>query len=898
MRPALQRLVSRPSSRELLRLLVGHDRAIGFLAPAASDTGRRQKRSIRLRKYSGVAVAPNESDLEIQEAGNEITNGSTNADLQQVCSSNARKHKHTGLRKDMISTATACSKRASRATELGTVSSADKASSISKPPGARLMERKRTQWKESMFSRTRLDFESDFDASPIASQPRLLDTRLENDASLWIMLLSYRKRIDGMQGVRSFWEAIQERNLQLPREKHLADKLWRNFLALGFKDLDVLESIYQYAKRMKEQHDLSWSTLYPDIVGHFFESNQGGLALKWHNRLSKLQQPGLGVFSDMCRRVISKNGDLGVLKQIYNLQPHRNVYASIVPLLCRSEQYNLALEWHTFLYKKGDTPEVATAAQPLVAYYSIYNPHIARKVTSDLVAANSSFASTLTQNLEEHAKISREMMNNIHGKTFDIPAKKYSDELGARWFATTWVSLDVAINAIHALGMQEIGPLSLQAIALRAPDPKAIVARIKQLETLGISIGDSIFSRAIENFARDEKSDLLAALLDSDEHPDEFQNVELQEALLVSYAQTANWTLYRMTLAIRILASQYPEINRRNIELRTVASINPRSSMNRDLESMLMDAVPITKRTITILLEKTLGHRRIGRRPVSLKPVDGWIEKRALSEGIQMMQAIMKSGTRVNVRYWHEIIRRIGMRGDMSSLRSLCSWLAKVYGPQNHDSTEGWLERYRVPLDVKTSHESHPLRKMFPASLQKAIVEWGFIASQPYQVPRHTHPSSVAEQTTIRTLTTASRESPASLSSGISILQNLNSLGVHIDGPSVRKAIFNRLITYYGPGYSNRRYNKGKMRSIGSLEDVAKEIDTALGGEYFTSVELRDVVNKMAITRWERREKRVRRRAERRPELRVRDPRWSFLLQSRKPMVLKLVERDRLEKSE
>ncbi|KAL2064568.1 hypothetical protein VTL71DRAFT_3705 [Oculimacula yallundae] len=877
MRPALQRLVARPSGRELLRLLVGDERAVGCFAPAALDSGRRHhpgklfRNGVCLRKYSGVAVAIKEYDLGTQvvekETGEGTREGTRERVLPQLPREDLRTPKTLRHRSKMGVTSAAHTRGNGSVSRPEIVLSTDTTISVLKPPAGKHLEKQRTQWKDDMFSHARLEFESNLDVPLAGDQQRLLDTNLQNDALLWIMLLGYRKRIYGMEGVRTFWNAIQERDILLPKQRHLADKFWRAFLTLGFKDPEVLESIYQYAKRNKDRYDVSWSTLYPDIVGHFLVHHQGELALKWHNLLRNLQQPGLGIFAEMCRDVVSKDGDLSFLKQIYNTQPHRSLYSSIIPLFCRKTKYSLALEWHSFLFKNGDAPEVANTAQALVAHLSIFDPPSARKVTSDLVQANSAFAPLLSRKLEEYYKITREVMNKLHGETLHIPAKKYNDELGARWFATTWVSVDVAINGIQALGIQEIGPLSLQAIALRNPDPKAVISRIEQLEEEGVSIGSSLFSRAIKHFSQDGKSDLLETLLKSDEHPDEFENFELQEALLASYAEKGDWTLYRMTFEIRLLASKSPEFDRRNIELRMVASTSDKTASQQELENMLMDGVPVTGQTISLLLKSTLGPRRPGHRPVATPAVEGRSERRAFYDSIEMLKSIMRSGTRVHPNQWHEIIKRIGMSGDMAKLRHLCSWLAKCYGPENHNSTELWLRRLRIPEDVPTSHKLHPLRILFPARLQKAIIEWGFIASRPQHI-RHMDLYHVSIGLD------AIKQTPATMTSGIYLLKKLNSLGVHIDTKSVRKAIVDRLITYYGPGYSNRRHNERRARKMGSLENAAKEIDQALGGEYFTTVGLSEIVHWMAMVRWRRRERRLIRR----PELMGRDPRSRFLL--------------------
>ncbi|KAK0118523.1 hypothetical protein ONS95_007413 [Cadophora gregata] len=867
MRPALQTLVASPSSRELLRFLVGNEGAAKCFAPANLESRRGKKRNLCLRKYSGLAIAARESQgIEFQ--AKEI-DGTGDTDQERL-------HPHVAVRPggvvnkqkepDFISTAPNAL--------LGTTSrqeeslSRDGALSHIQAELSKYMEPNgRIHWRESMFSHERLEYESDISVLPDRDRKRLLDTRYKTDIELWAMLLEYRQRIHGSAGVLNFWRAIQERAIQLPTKGYRADSLWYAFLSLGLKDPDVLDEIYQYSKESGLH-----PSVYPCIVGHFLEAHQGDAALTWHNRLSAIQKPNQITFRNMCRRVIIREGDLGKLKQLYNMLPYRDLYHKIIPLLCQSQKYKLAMQWHSFLCNNGDFPPSAKHAETLVHYLANYDPPSARRVTQDLVKGGVSFASTLSQKLEDSFKISRELMNVIHGETLHIPVKKYNDELGARWFATTWISLDVAINAVHALGIQEIGPLSLQAIALRDPEPKAILARIEQLKELGISIGTSLFSRAVKTFARHAshgKLDVLDGLLNSDQHPDELENFKLQEALLEKYAHEGDWTQYRRTLEIRLLASFSPHIDRRNIELRMITSTSEPAAALRGLEDMLLDGIPVKGQTISLLLRHILPPRQSGHRPMTLRNRDGGNGKPDLMESIAMLKAIMRSGTYVPPKAWHEVFRRLGMLGQMGNLRRLCIWLATHYGPQNHTLTESWLRRYRVPAELSTSHGLHPVRMLFPASLQKAIIEWGFIASRP-QLLRRTHSSRLL------TTSTSLAQASSAITSGIYILKKLNSLGVHIERRSVRKAIFHRLIMYYGPGYSNRRYNEHHRGTIVSLEEAAKQIDEALGGEYFTAVELQKIIQRLAAVKWRRRE----RASKRKGLLQSRDPRSRLLLGS------------------
>jgi hypothetical protein len=822
MGPALQRLLSRPSSLEFLRYLVG--------PPTANAPAKRRPRlstGERICGYRYVSMAVAARDVERYEVEEE--------------------HQPSDRQSGM---AVPAMKPNQMPTPMSTSSSALR--TVYKPwVVTGLSSKKNQRWNESLFTHEQLEFESNLEATAVAGRPRLLDRHGYNeDLKLWACLFEYRKRIHGLQGVLTFWSAIQKRNLHLPTKGHLAEKFWPEFLALGFQDRDILEEVCVYADRLLDETGERWSRLYVSIIEHFLINWQGDHARRWHERLFRLHLPGSRLFAEMCRYVEFRNGDIEALRRIYTLNKHRNVYSRVVPLLCQREDFKGALNWHFFFLRNGDLPRSSRMVEPLVHFLAIYDRPNARRVMRSLVDAGVSFASTLSNELENNTKISREMMNLVHGETFNISVKKYNDTLGARWFATRWVPLDVAINAVHALGIQEIGPLSLQAIALRDPDAKAVVIRITQLRDLGISIGSSMFARAVEHFAKNREFELLNSLLSSDQHPEELEDGKLQESLLETYARAKDWTQYRRTLALRSLVSKSPEIEKSNIVLRYHVTRGSKGAVMDILTDMQVAGIPVTSKSIAHIIRCSLRPRRTGHRPMTQKGM--W--NRAIDKNgndtnvvIAILKRLMKSGSFVPILHWREIIRRLGMAGRFNDLQQLCRELAAWYNPAEPSSI--WPphhRRYRIPAQVSTSHHLHPLRMLFNVPLQKAIVEWGFIHNLKHR-KLDLEEFRQGKVPAIRT------NSLPIVTSGITLLKQLSQHGVHIDGKCVRSAIFNRLITYYGPGRSNRRYNRtAKAILHGKMALVAKQIDDALGGKYFTAVDLPRIVNEKAATRWRR----------------------------------------------
>jgi hypothetical protein len=622
-----------------------------------------------------------------------------------------------------------------------------------------------------------------------------------------------------------------------------AQLFWDEFITLGLQNDDVLKEVWEFADQMLELTDKRWTKLYTRVVQHMLVNGRGKEAITWHNRLFERHPPGPNAFGEMVRQVIFKGGDKEALKEVYKNNKHRTAYGKVVPFLCQQEDFGSALQWHFTFIKNGDLPATSKKVEPLVHFLAIYDRGNAIRVTRSLVAAGVPFGSRMSSTLEDKTIISREIINLIHGETHNIQPKAYNDNLGARWFATRWVSLDVAMTAISALGVSEIGPLSLQAIALREQDAEGVTQRINQLKALGISIGNSTFSRAVEKFARTQNQAFLDCLLESDQHPHELDDPKLQEQLLNSYARSQDWLRYRLTLAVRLIGSKDPERETRNIMLRSYAQTGDTSTLLASLDKMSMEGTIVTADTIATILRVILRTRQSGRRPISssTKQADD------LKMSIGILKGIMESGSFVSVTYWREIIKRLGMQGRRKELEDLCIFLASWYGPANRapsldSTTRKRVHRYRVPAQVKTSHPLHPLKILFPPSLQGAIVEWGFIhaLSSPYQAPE--------SKGLIHKV-----KPPPPVTSGIRLLQRLREYGVHIQRDSVDKAIFNRLMTYYGPGQSHKLYNRrARANNVLLLEDMAAQIDEALGRRMFTAPNLRQVIERRGKVRLQR----------------------------------------------
>ncbi|KAH8595004.1 hypothetical protein B0O99DRAFT_512903 [Bisporella sp. PMI_857] len=688
-----------------------------------------------------------------------------------------------------------------------------------------------TSWK--WLSPERLDHESDLD-SPHCT---IVRNSKNKSPQLWAQLLDYRVRIYGRDGAYMYWRAVKRGDFVLPAtggpHDQFARRFWTSFLKYALNDEIFLFEMWKYASQVLESGGDSWlgRKLYAAIIEHRLCSWKRHEAQDWHNRLFRCFAPDKGYMAWMCRWVVAKRGDMDGLLKIYSENIHRDNYSNIVGRLCAQGDFQTALKWHFALVKLGDVPTTYAAVKPLIDFLTVYYHDVATRVmqsvkvngislepgvpTSNSKTTNAHNHTTVIEDsMQENMKISRVMMNLLHGKRFGITPKEYNDSYGAKWFATTWISLDIAMTTIGALGVESIGPLSLQAIALRERNAEGITRRINQLQDIGISLGNSLFCRALEDFARNQKQELIDSLLASDQHPDVLEDRQLQDKLMSSYAGKKDWPRYRLALAIRFISSSESKWDIENIVLGSYSTVGDTSSMLVRLRKIQMAGTPVQAKTIKYILTHVLKKRRKGRRPVVQKGSEEVLTIDDLEQAIEILKGIMLSGSFVPVTIWQEIIKRMGMLLRMDDLATLCDFLATWYGPAHKaifldvQMAHRW-HRFQVPDAVPTSHSLHPLTILFPKVRQQAIAHWGIM-------------SGLAERNIGRW-----KPRPR-IDSGIMLLKRLNQRGVYIYMNEVRKSILQRLLLLYGSGQSNSLRNRAeKRRNPLSLDEAVSQVNEA-----------------------------------------------------------------------
>ncbi|KAK5656156.1 hypothetical protein OQA88_4916 [Cercophora sp. LCS_1] len=440
----------------------------------------------------------------------------------------------------------------------GTSEGSENSPAAQRPSSTRLKDYGKWRWLSLDEGRLRL--ESDFESPERC--PRLLVDMPENanDFDLWLCVLDYRHQRDGVAGVAAVMEGLMSKAcLYKQPQGKAAQAFWSAVLEVATRDRDLLENVLAYALWLDDNHSVRLPDLYFTIVSSLIREHRYSEALSWHLGLGPRFGFDIGDLKRLMMQFIASpdSWTRQCLKAIYVMSHHRRLYDDIIPYLYENGFSQIAAKsWRPLLIAHGDFPR-SSASRPFLRFLRGYH-------RESLLAEEQLVAGLPDTPLEELASVedrsqeplsdsSRESGNMTHGQTFGVKGKRFNDEYGAKYFASSWLSVDFGISSLYALGIPAIGPLTLQSIALRE-QKKAdrIASRIGELEAAGISIGDSSYAHALRHAATTRNQSMVTGLIKTDIHPDVFDDPRLEQAALRAASATGNWEQYRLITNVRL----------------------------------------------------------------------------------------------------------------------------------------------------------------------------------------------------------------------------------------------------------------------------------------------------------------------------------------------------------
>lgn len=699
----------------------------------------------------------------------------------------------------------------------------------------------------------------------------------EHDIELWTCLLEFAHRRMGRDGVIMIWQSISKRRNLYRVDGPLAQNFWTMILNAAVSDENLLRDVVTYAEWLYKTHAVQWPHLYSTVIAYMLEKTSEShspqalrwkaQAIRWHFTMAAFAGPGEDVFVNLMKEFITRPRSIlqDTLKLLYTSSPYRNLYDMLIPHLYNEGHFRLAMKWRAVLVTFGDVP-MSMAVRPFLrcvgGYYT--KTRLTKDESNVAGLVSNRAGDNEPDSLPPETAITGQnlsyLINRVHGETFGITEKPYNDKLGAKWFASSWVSVDFAINVIYTMGIQMIGPLSLQSIALREGSAQGVLRRIDQLWQLKIGLRSSNYVRAIRHHAAAGDDDALHELLRSDMHPDIFDDEEAQHRLLADCLRVGDWKTYRLVLSTRlaIVSSSRATASDRILESCVRQGNGPMAlKIIKEMASHGLELAPMTSHILSSFVLHNLSPHAS---KTQHKPKDSrW----QIDLQVSLCRQLAMTRFPPAVEVWQTLLYRLGREKRLSDLERLSLYIMRLYTDYTTSDQPMWISHkadvprilrfespfpnfQKLPRDLPIRHEQHPLRQIFDAELQNSIVRWGF-----FYTPYH----RAAEGVAANVLNSLDRKpdgaepswppSAFHLAQGIRLLAMLRDGGIFVNTPTVKKQAEMRLVDLYrGEGRAAYEWVDGNPRLTllrrqmrFSLAEAKKLCDAAWGkGELVSSL--------------------------------------------------------------
>ncbi|KAL8376319.1 hypothetical protein RB595_007418 [Gaeumannomyces hyphopodioides] len=627
------------------------------------------------------------------------------------------------------------------------------------------------RWKWLLLDSARALKES----SPVGAflQERLINRPgAGKDLALWACLLNVCQRTR-KEPHTSFLlgQLFKRRQLYYQEDLPLATDFWKTVLDLSLRDERLLVQLWVYAEWMRVAHDVQWPQLYGTIMRFLLTEEELARAFRCNTTMQAL------------------------LRSIYVASPHRDLYDTLIPHIWNQGQSNLARYWRSVLVQHNDRPK-SDEARTFIKYLSAYFPqiylHREEKFLRDLEEE------TAGDGLDRGDI--RTMINRVHGKTFGITEKSYDDSIGAKWFASSWVSLDTAIHLVHALGVRSIGPLSLQSIALREPTVDSLARRLEQLQTLRIGTGGSRYSAAVKHFTAQRDEETLRELLASDIHPEVYDDAATQKNILDASSRTGDWKTYRLILSVRSAEGLDHIALGFNDLILTYLHSGRRHMVLAVLAEMSSKGIPILPGTSHLISQYIVYNTK-----------DIYDTRHDRDDFyVALGRRMMETPYPLACEAWALLLRSLGRRYKFDKLENLAMEIIRHYREADAsgvymmnvptaDVPDMFLYQYskslpfqRLPADLPLSNPNHPIQVLFGTKFQMRTV---------YRTVRFVllYPQGLNGQD--------GEMASYTLGRGVKFLAELKRIGVNVNDNTVRSAATESLVDLFGYEWTPRKHH-------------------------------------------------------------------------------------------
>ncbi|KAK1028556.1 hypothetical protein LTS16_020502 [Friedmanniomyces endolithicus] len=645
---------------------------------------------------------------------------------------------------------------------------------------------------------------------------------------LWIELLQFRRRVDGFGGVLDVWYGMRRRNIDLPTVGESAKTLWNDFIDAALvrngthkiSDADIIRhEIYGFAKSLKDRTGEQYPDLYKGLVGHLFRIDVAGMgrACHWHRRMMSagLVSPGNALKQIAADALQNARPVFRTFRTLYKQNTaERDCYDVVVPLAARLRPVDEVLKYHRLFMKHSDGPSTPVFNTPAVQQLFELDQGVSLPMKHGTHPHDPAFiaASDLHETVK-YPPITRASMSALVGDVHSIKPKELSDSFVSKMFATSAFSIDLVIRGLNFFAVESLGPLALREMAARAGSPAELCNKIGSLKDAGIKVAEhGMYARLVLKLAVEGRTDLFNALLASDQHPEGYDDIRTQEALLVSYLEAESWTQVHLTMTCLTLAGVALEGKAVNRLAQHYIRARSWRLAAQTIENMKKLRLSLTSVTIAHLWRYLLPERRKGMRPqtsqrLETPPFDALD---FVTNAYMYSDALSRN---VPGRLWREILKRYGMDFRWHELEKVVLWLAARYrprGPRTMQSRRGGR------AGKVTRVISGKLEEVFTEQMQQALFTWGYRdASARNKLCFRGLQVAMVEPMKALSLGSSSqdvRQNEVSWTQGLLLLRQLKQYGLAVHDSTVRQAFCTRMWILFGPACSSKAVNQSERK--------------------------------------------------------------------------------------
>ena len=535
---------------------------------------------------------------------------------------------------------------------------------------------------------------------------------------LWCIVLDIRcDRYGPIAAQRVFYDLAKLCPDGIPCDGFEADRLWRGFITAGSHDMVFLKKIcsHELEAGAPRQHFIL------EVCTSLLKGPTAPLTGLFGAKLSAYHQLDDHDLFEIFRAAnkLESNVWLRCVRDMNALFRERNLYDKVIQYLTVNNQMSRAWNMHRFFLSMGDLPMDFKSLIPLIRTLAIARANdtastkrAIKSFADTLRFAGASFEGQIQRCFEDELSIrtgfSTTNLNIVSSRTLGMRPQSISDEFAARAFSTLSFSFDFMLNALHLLGLVAIGPLTMRQIALSGEKPNEIKRRLAKLENVGIDTGSTAYVRLVRHLATKGKGKQLAVLLQSDQHPEVFDDISTQKKLLSHYLSIGDHTSINQTMMLLDLHNSSNHLV--DTPLRTLFNCALKAQNLSTVCSLWHLVFSHDTQEREKYVRDIRNHLRPRMRPLTARSSEE--ATAALDFAVSVAQNVAPTADHLELKILNEAMVRFGMMGEYESAEKIAVSLASK------------LLRSEGASQLLLS-------SIFLPATQRAMVSWSFCGHTP-----------------------------------------------------------------------------------------------------------------------------------------------------------------------